>query len=114
MDDSVIVSQLVVHAHVGVPAAERGVAQRLTISLRLVPKRGLAGLADDIANTVDYAAVCTAVRHEAESRPRKLIETLAGDIASLLLARFAVSSVEVEVRKYVIPGAEYVAVTIRR
>jgi dihydroneopterin aldolase len=114
MDDTVIVSQLEISAHVGVPAAERGAAQRLAVSLQLVPARGFAGMGDDIGNTVDYAAVCVAVRQEAESRPRRLIETLAGDIAGVLLGRFPLKAVEVEVRKYIIPGTEYVAVRIRR
>ena len=114
MDDAVIVSQLEIRAQVGVPAAERGAAQRLTVSLRLIPSRGFAALGDDIANTVDYAAVCAAVRQEAESKPRRLIETLAGDIAAVLLARFPLRAVEVELRKYILPGTEYVAVGIRR
>jgi len=114
MEDSIIVSQLEVLAHVGVPAAERGAAQRLTVSLRLVPARGLAGLGDEIGNTIDYATICAAVRHETEGRQRRLIETLAGDVAALLLERFPLRAVEVEVRKYILPGTEYVAVSIRR
>ncbi len=114
VDDSIIVSQLEVRAHVGVAAAERGAAQRLTVSLRLVPERGLGELGEDVANTVDYAVVCAAVRHEAEAKPRRLIETLAEEIAALLLRRFPLRAVEVEVRKYIIPGTEYVAVGIRR
>jgi dihydroneopterin aldolase len=114
MEDSIIVSQLDLMARVGVPAAERGAAQRLSVSLLLAPERGLTGLADDISRTVDYAAVCDAVRHEAEARPRHLIETLAEEIASRLLGGFPLRAVEVEVRKYILPGTEYVAVRVRR
>ena len=114
MTDAIIISQLELRAHIGVPAAERGSSQHLTISLRLYPARGLAGLEDDIANTVDYAAVCKAVQTEAESKPRRLIETLAEEIAVMLLARFPLSAVEIELRKYILPGTEYVAVWIRR
>jgi dihydroneopterin aldolase len=114
MDDSITVSQLELLAHVGVPPAERGAAQRLTVTLRLIPIRGLSALGDDIANTIDYASVCAAVRHEGEAKSRRLIETLAEEIAALLLARYPLSTVEVEVRKYIIPGTEYVAVRIRR
>jgi len=39
MEDAILVSQLEIRAHVGVPAAERGAAQRLTVSLRLIPAR---------------------------------------------------------------------------
>ena len=114
MEDAIVISSLELRARVGVPPAERGAAQRITISLKLIPKRGLAGLHDEIANTIDYAAVCGAVRHEVESRSRKLIETLAEDVAGLLLARYPLSAVEVEVRKYIIPETEHVGVVIRR
>ena len=114
MEDRIIVSQLEVFAHLGVPAAERGLAQRLSVSMWLAPESGFAGLADDIGNTVDYAVVCNAVRHEAENRPRHLIETLAEDVARMLLARFPVRAVEVEVRKYILPETAYVGVCIRR
>lgn len=114
MEDSIIVSRLELRARVGVPDAERGAAQRLTVSLRLFPAHGLAGLADDLSNTIDYAAVCAAVRDEAEAKPRRLIETLAEEIAALLLARFPLRAVEVEMRKYVLDGADYAAVRIRR
>jgi dihydroneopterin aldolase len=114
MEECIIISRLELLARVGVPAAERAAAQRLTASLRLVPEAGLVGLADDLANTVDYAEVCDAVRLEAEARPRRLIETLAEDIAARLLARFPLRRVEVEIRKYILPGAEYAAVRIQR
>ena len=114
MEDSIVVSQIELQAHVGVPHAERGRAQRLTVSLRMEPVRGLAGLGDNIDNTIDYAAICVAVRHEVEARPRRLIETVAEDVAALLLARYPLRAVEVEVRKYILPGTEYVGVSIRR
>jgi dihydroneopterin aldolase len=101
-------------ARVGVPPAERGAAQRLTVSLRMEPERGLAGLEDHLVNTIDYAAVCDAVRREAEAKPRHLIETVAEEIALLLLGRYPLHAVEVEVRKYILPKTEYVAVRVRR
>ncbi len=114
MEQTIIVSQLEVLARVGVPDPERETPQRLTVSLRLIPVRRQTRLDDDIANTVDYAAVCEAVCIEAQAKPRRLIETLAEDLAALLLTRFPLRAVEVEVRKYILPGAEYAAVRIRR
>jgi dihydroneopterin aldolase len=114
MEDSIVVSGLELPARVGVTAQERETSQRLTLSLRLVPERGFASLADDIANTVDYATVCEAVRREAETKPRHLIETLAEDIAALLLKDFPLRAIEVELRKYALPNTEYAAVHIRR
>ncbi len=113
MEESIIISQLDVIALVGVDPIERAAPQRLTVSLRLLPQRGFAGLADDIANTVDYAAVCDAIRDETGAKSRHLIETLAEDIATMVLDRFPLRAVEVEVRKYILPFAQYAAVHIR-
>jgi dihydroneopterin aldolase len=114
MEDSIIVSRLEIWACVGVPAAEREVEQRLTVSLLLEPEGGLAGLGDDIGRTVDYAAVCEVVKEEAKAKPRRLIETLAEEIATRLLKGFALRAVEVEVRKYALPETEHVGVRMRR
>jgi dihydroneopterin aldolase len=114
MDDTIFISALTLHTHIGVPTAERAAPQRLTVSLRLIPIRGLANLDDDLSNTVDYATVSQAVRDEAATKPRRLIETLAEDLATLLLGHFPLKAVEIELRKYVLDGAEYAAVCIRR
>jgi dihydroneopterin aldolase len=50
----------------------------------------------------------------AAARPRKLIETLAEEIAQAILAGFAVKKVEVEIRKFILPDAEWVGVAIER
>ena len=114
MEDTIIVSQLEVRAHVGVPAPERGAPQLLSISLNIIPERGLAGLGDDVLKTVDYAAVCDAVSQEVNRVSRHLIETVAEDVAAVVLRRFAVRAIEVEVRKFILRDTEYVAVRIRR
>ena len=44
----------------------------------------------------------------------KLIETLAEETAAHLLAQFNLRKVEVEVRKFVLPDANYVSVTAIR
>jgi dihydroneopterin aldolase len=114
MPDQIVVSQLELSSNVGVPEAERAEAQRLTVSLRLTPKRGFSELADEITNTVDYFVLTRRVRQVAAERPRKLIETLVTEIADCVLREFAVRHVEVELRKYILPDTEYVAVKVSR
>ena len=101
-------------AHIGVPDEEREVAQRLTLNLRLVPGRSFADLGDDLAQTVDYFSLTRRVRALAAERPRKLIETLVEELAALILREFAVAEVEAELRKYILPDTEYVAVRLIR
>ncbi len=114
--DQIIVSNLELHARIGVTDAEQSRPQRLTVSLVLTPARGFDNLDDRIEGTVNYSSVCKAVRElAAAGPPRRLIETLAGDIAARVLARFEpCAAVEVELRKYILPDTDYVAVRLSR
>ena len=112
--DCILVSNLELSCHIGVPDEERRAAQRLTLNLRLVPLRSFSGLGDDLANTVDYFALTRRVRALASERPRRLIETLAEEIAGCILGEFAVLKVDVELRKYILADAEFVAVRVSR
>ncbi len=112
--DQIVIRNLTVHAHIGVPDEERQTPQRLTVSLVMEPKLDFWAMNDDIRNTIDYAAVCEAVKTIAAARPRKLIETLAEEIASELLANFPIWRLTLELHKYILPDTEYVAVRIDR
>jgi 7,8-dihydroneopterin aldolase/epimerase/oxygenase len=114
MADRIIIKRLELLAHIGVPEEERAHRQRLTASLVLEPLRDFRALNDRLENTVDYYYVAECVRIFSAMRPRRLIETLAEEIAAELLARFPLRSVEIELRKYILPDAAYVAVQLRR
>ena len=113
-EDLIIVSNLELRSHIGVTVQEQETAQRLTVCLEMEPKGSLAALADDLSRTVDYFAVSQKVQQLAMDRPRNLIETLAAEIAALVLREFPVARVQVELRKYILPDTEYVAVRISR
>lgn len=114
MTDRILIESLELSSRIGVPAEERAAAQRLTVNLVLEPIRDFTALGDAIENTVDYFRVCEAVKALSLARPRRLLETLAEDIAALLLARFAIRAVEVELRKYILPDTAFVAVSLTR
>jgi len=99
---------------VGVPDAERAKPQELCIDLLLEPWRGFDSLADDLAATVDYHAVVLRVEEIVVARPRKLVETLALDIARQLLADFPLRAVEVGIDKFILPRTQAVGVRVRR
>lgn len=114
MADQIRIEGLKISAHIGVPDAERAVPQRLTVNLVLEPTRGFEAIQDDLARTVDYFAVCEVVRQLAAAQPRRLIETLAEEVAAMLLACYPLDAVAVEVRKYILPDTQFVAVRLRR
>ena len=112
--DEIHVSNLALNIHVGVTDEEQARTQHLTASMTIRPLRGFVGLEDRIENTVNYSAVCTAIRKLAATHARRLIETLASEIADTILTRFPVASVDVELRKYILPDTDYVAVRLTR
>jgi len=112
--DAITIEGLRAITHVGVPDAERSSPQEVAISVRMVPAKPLAGLEDRIEATVDYYEVSKCLLKLAAARPRKLIETLAEDVAKMLLAEFALAEVDVEIRKFILPETEYVSVRIHR
>lgn len=112
--DQILISQLSISTFIGATDEEQKRPQRLHVSLVMEPTRGLGNLRDELSNTVDYDAATRAVKALAAVEKRRLIETLAEEIAALLLRDYLLAAVEVEVRKYILPDTEYVAVRIRR
>jgi FolB domain-containing protein len=110
--DRIHIEQLEARGRVGVPDSERAEPQRLSLNVTLWPK--IAEPRDNIANTVNYSAVAECVKEFVRRHDYKLIETLAEEIAARLLAQFNLRKVEVEVRKFVLPDANYVSVTAVR
>ncbi|MFZ0436386.1 MAG: dihydroneopterin aldolase [Chthoniobacterales bacterium] len=101
-------------ARVGVPDEERADPQRLLFDLRFAATDQPPDLGDEISRTVDYHAVALRVAAIVEERPRKLIETLADDLEASLLPEFGLRWIEITIRKFILPNAEWVAVSIRR
>jgi len=112
--DRIRIEQLEISARVGVPEKERATSQRLTATVMLWPQRQAEELHDHIAKTVNYSAVCEETKNFVRDHTFKLIETLASELATHLLQRFAIAKIEVELRKFVVPDAKYVSVTVIR
>lgn len=100
--DAVLIQDLEVRCVIGVHGWERRVHQRLLLDLELTVDVAGAAREDDLARTIDYAAVCSQVSQLAKASAFRLIETLAVRSAELLLETTAASRVTVTVHK---PGA---------
>lgn len=112
--DQIHIEQLEVFAHVGVPDEERASAQRLTLTLTLWAAGGQRNLNDQIARTVDYSAVCKETKNFVQHRSDRLIETLVDALASHLLEVFEIRRITIELRKFILPGVQFVSVTVTR
>ena len=114
MLDWVVIEELECRARVGVAEEERRTRQRLLIDLELGLELRKAGQRDRVEETVDYAAAAQAVRRFAEAGSFHLVEAVAEGAAALVLERFPIKEVRVRVRKFSVPGACSVGVTISR
>ena len=105
---------LEVFYRVGVPDTERATPQRLLLTVELESDFTAAAKSDSIADTIDYYAVTQRLLKFGEGREWRLIEKLAADIADTVLAEFKPFSVSVAVKKFVIPQARHVSVSLTR
>jgi dihydroneopterin aldolase len=101
--------------HLGVTEEERAWPQRILLSFR-VGCRDLSSAAqsEDLAATVDYAKLFQKVQDLAQTRPRRLLESFAEEVAQALLEEPLAEQVEVEVQKFPLPSTRAVSVKISR
>jgi dihydroneopterin aldolase len=109
--DRIELRGLRVLARVGVLPFEQSQDQPVEIDLDLVADLGAAAASDDLADTIDYGAVCAAVEHDVvHGGPVALLERLAGRIADVVLALDGrIAAVDVTVRKLRPPVAQHLA-----
>lgn len=112
--DTILIRDLELWVHVGVPEAERAGLQRLLVSLELEHDFTAAAASDNLEGTLDYHAVCVSVAELARSRSWCLIETLAVRLAEHVLATYRPQAVTVEIQKFILPDTRHVGVRVRR
>jgi dihydroneopterin aldolase len=105
---------LEVFYRVGVSDKERARPQRLLLTVDIEFDFSAAAVSDRITRTIDYGAVTQRLLKFGERRDWKLIESLASDIANKILSEFHPAGVTVEVKKFPIPQARCVSVTLTK
>ena len=114
MNDLITIRDLEVFFCVGVPDEERAKPQRLLITIEMEHDFSACASDDDLSDTIDYFAVSQRVMQFGDGAHWKLIETLALDLAAMVLEDFQPRRVTVEVKKFIIPQAQYVSVRVTR
>jgi len=110
MTDAILIRGLVIESCVGVPDSEMLHPQRLQVDAEIFLVLGFREIGDDVSRTVDYDKVSFLLRREAAARPRRLIESLAYDLAAAILREFPARAVNVEIRKFLLSGVDWVGV----
>ena len=112
--DKIEIADLEVFYRVGVTDGERAQPQRLLLTIELTHDLFAAVMSDRITKTIDYNEVAQRLARFGEGRSWKLIEKLAANLADMILAEFRPESVAVQVKKFSVPQARHVSVTIAR
>ena len=117
MSDTITVTGLRLRGFHGVFDHEKRDGQEFIVDLSIELGLSLAGSSDDLQNTLDYSVIVDEVAQRVTGESVDLIETLAHDIAQLVLAHPQPTAVTVTVHKPQAPVGhpiEDIAVSIRR
>lgn len=100
--DRVFIRRLRVDTIIGVYDWERRIRQTLVLDIEMAADNRAAAATDGIADALDYAAVAARVEAFVRDSRFQLIETIAEQVAGIILDEFGVPWVSVRLAK---PGA---------
>ena len=114
MADKLVIKDLVAECRIGIFEREQQTPQNVWIDLELTIDAVKAAASDDVNATIDYGRLVTTIKQHAQHKPFRLLETLAEELASLILKEFKPTQVVVRVKKRALPGVDFAAVEITR
>ncbi|MEG2585835.1 MAG: HAD hydrolase-like protein [Akkermansia sp.] len=109
--DTITLHGLSLTCHIGVPDEERATPQTLLADIQITLDHPLSGLNEKLDKTVDYDALAQQLEATATDHPRKLIETLAEDLAQTCINVPSIARASVTIKKFILPQTEYVSVS---
>ncbi|MWP48924.1 MULTISPECIES: dihydroneopterin aldolase [unclassified Gilliamella] len=114
-NDRVLIEGLTVLTTIGVYEWEKTIKQKLILDLEMAWNNKPAGESDNVSLCLDYFLVSQAITQFIESNQFELIESVAENIAKLIIQKFAVQWLKIKVSKpSAIANANNVAVVIER
>jgi 7,8-dihydroneopterin aldolase/epimerase/oxygenase len=105
---------LEVFYRVGVLDEERAKPQTLLLTIEMESPFAKAVKSDSIADTIDYFAVSQRLLKFGDGKSWKLIEKLAAEICEMILTEFKPKKISVEIKKFPVPQARHVSVTLKK
>jgi len=112
--DKLIIHDLAAACRIGVSEEERAAPQTLWVDLELAIDASWTAAREDVHVALDYAKLVAVVKQRVEHRAYHLLETVAEELADLILREFDTPEVEVRVKKRALPGIDYAAVEVKR
>ena len=101
--DKVILAGVQFRGHHGDSKEEQTVGGRFEVDVEIAADTGRAEHTDALADTVDYYTVHKRIMEIGQTGRRRMLESLAGDIARMVLTEFQATTVTVKVRKLLPP-----------
>lgn len=113
--DKIFLHDLKVDTIIGIYEWERNTKQTLQFDLEMDWDIRTAAASDDIADTLDYGAIANTIVSFVEASDYQLIETLAEDLAALLLTEYPIPRLVLTLTKPVaLHGQNYAKIVIER
>lgn len=100
--DTVFIQGLQVETVIGVYDWEKEILQQLVYDIEMQTCISKAATTDDLAYTLDYAAISNRVIEHTQQARVELLETLIEQVAQIILREFEVTQVTITLHK---PGA---------
>ena len=100
--------------HLGVPVEERAQPQKiLCTAVFPVPNLKKAAETDNLEHTVNYYDLSQLLKKTARQKERKLIETLASDLAQSAFNQFPFPWIQIELKKFILPDTRHISFQTR-
>ena len=113
--DKIILTDLRINAVIGIWDWEKRNPQTISINLEMQTDTKKASLSDSIEDALDYKAVSKRVKQFVQANQFNLIETLAENVAKIILEEFDVQWLKLRISKpYAIRNSKSVGVCIER
>ncbi|MEX1056363.1 MAG: dihydroneopterin aldolase [Natronospirillum sp.] len=97
--DRIVIRELQVPTLIGVYAFEREALQTLRLDVTLTTDIRRAGASDDVAHTLDYAAVAAAIQTFGAAADFQLLEAFAERLCEHLFSQFGTDRIDLIVHK---------------
>jgi 7,8-dihydroneopterin aldolase/epimerase/oxygenase len=97
---------------VGVTDEERAKPQRLLLTVDMTLDFSSAAVSDRIEKTINYQTVAEDLLKFGDGRSWKLVEKLAANVADRVLDEYKPQAVMVEVKKFSVPQAKFISVSM--
>jgi 7,8-dihydroneopterin aldolase/epimerase/oxygenase len=110
----IAIVDLEVAYRIGVTEEERAKPQRVLLTVDMTYDFSSAALSDRIEKTINYQKVADDLLKYGDNRSWKLLEKLVTNIAELVLVQYGPTTVFVEAKKFSLPQARYVSVSLTR